>query len=164
MSAVQPPRQLERGAPPELQRVHGEINELRDQLARLELVVRKAAATDPDVMFGVVRSSRYRVAVRRMSWSLDQWLDARRPELEALRAGCDALDRVQLAAQWLECEARTIAHTRALEGFELDRVQRAAEVMARCRHAMWDWQGVLELSPRKPYRHEAVELRAARAV
>ena len=93
-----PARSIDAGAPDATRRVHGELNDLRAALATHELEVRKAAATDPDAMFGMVRSSRYRVAVRRMSWTLNAWLDAHREGNEGLRADCDALDRVQLAA------------------------------------------------------------------
>ena len=78
-----------------------------------------------------------------------------------MRVDADALDRLRQASDWLAREANTIAHTRALEGFDLDRVLRSAEVMASARQAMWDWQEALEGLARKPYRHEAVSFRAA---
>jgi hypothetical protein len=141
--------------------LNARLNELRGQLAAAELIVFRASVTDPDVVMGVVRSSRYRVAVRRMAWTLDCWLyelATGDEALERLHCETEALDRITVAAKWLSAEAATIAHTRALEGFELTRVEQAAQAMASCRSAMWDWQGALAQEARGPYRRGAVEL------
>lgn len=160
---LRPPRSIHVLLSPEIRRVHSELDRLRARIAQRELEVRRASITDPDVSFGIVRSSRYRTSVRRISGILNAWLrtleSAACTHLEDLRSDTNALDTLTQNADWLTAEASTIARTRALEGFELERVEQAADVMLACRDAIFAWQVELEELSSLPYRRNAAELR-----
>lgn len=160
---LRPPRSIDLQLSPEIRQVHGELDRLRARIAQRELEVRRASITDPDVSFGIVRSSRYRTSVRRISGILNAWLltlgSAAYTHLEDLRSDTSALDTLTQNADWLTAEASTIARARALEGFELERVEQAADVMLACRDAIFAWQVELEELSSLPYRRNAAELR-----
>ena len=152
---LQPPRCIDPVAPAMLARLHTDLNALCITLARREHDVRYAASTDPDILFGKVRSNRYRIALRRASGELNELLRSLGddPELESGSSPVAIGFRGHVC--WLNEQALLVASTRALEAFDVAVVRQTAQVLGAARHCARQWQAQLERLAEEPYRREA---------